>query len=143
MNLEKAISNSRENQALNTPAIATLELLHSQLCWIQDKLGGLRGAEKQVYESSEVIQTWAKFKSFATSFVANPEKRSPVVSIIDLSDDIDTAIFIKTLRSNGIVDVDPYRSLGRNQLRIGTFPTTNPDGTRVLLACLDYITDKF
>ncbi|PNL42940.1 phosphoserine transaminase [Mobiluncus mulieris] len=142
LNLEKAISNSRKNQTLNTPAIATLELLHSQLCWIQDKLGGLQGAEKRVRESSEAIQTWVKSKSFATSFVADPEKRSPVVSTIDFSDDIDTTILIKTLRNNGIVDVNPYRSLGRNQLRIGTFPATNPDDTRALLACLDYIIDR-
>lgn len=142
LNLEKAINNSRKNQTLNTPAIATLELLYSQLSWIQDELGGLAGAEKQVRESSEAIQSWVKSKSFAKPFVTNPEKRSPVVSTIDFDDSIDSSLLIKVLRHNGVVDVNPYRSLGRNQLRIGTFPATNPDDTRALLTCLDYIIER-
>lgn len=142
LNLSIAVNNSRKNQTLNTPAIATLELLHSQLVWIAQELGGLAGAEQRARESSQAIHSWAATKSFASSFVANPVKRSPVVSTIDFDDSIDTDVIIKVLRTNGIVDVNPYRSLGRNQLRIGTFPSTNPADTQALLSCLDYVIER-
>ncbi|MDD7541357.1 MAG: phosphoserine transaminase [Mobiluncus porci] len=142
LNLTTAVNNSRKNQTLNTPAIATLELLHSQLVWIEEELGGLAGAEKRVRESSDAIHAWAYSRDFASSFVTNPEKRSPVVSTIDLADTIDVAILLQVLRQNGIVDINPYRSLGRNQLRIGTFPSTDPADTKALLASLDYVAER-
>lgn len=142
LDLDSAIRNSRNHQTLNTPAIATLELLHSQLVWIQEELGGLSGAEKRVRESSGAIHSWAASRSFASSFVKNPEKRSPVVSTIDFDDAIDTSVLIKILRNNGIVDINPYRSLGRNQLRIGTFPATNPSDVEALLSCIDYVVER-
>lgn len=142
LNLSTAVGNSRKHQTLNTPAIATLELLHSQLRWIQEELGGLIGAEQRVRESSGAIESWVQSRPFATPFVTDSSKRSPVVSTIDFADPIDTTSLIKVLRNNGIVDVNPYRSLGRNQLRIGTFPATDPADTQALLACLDYIIDR-
>ena len=141
LNLAVAVDNSVKNQTLNTPALATLELLHSQLEWILT-LGGLAAAEARVRESSDAIYAWAQSSAVATPFVTEPEKRSPVVSTIDFVDAVDTTGVIKALRANGIVDVNPYRSLGRNQLRIGTFPSTDPADTQALLACLDYLLER-
>lgn len=138
LNLGIALNNSRKNQTLNTPAIATLELLNSQLRWIRSELGGLEGAEKRVRQSSEAIHTWAESTRCASLFVADPTKRSPVVTTVDFDDTVDTAAVLEILRANGIVDINPYRSLGRNQLRIGTFPSTDPADTQALLASIDY-----
>lgn len=142
LNLTTAVSNSRKNQTLNTPAIATLQLLDNQLAWIQQELGGLSGAEKRVRESSNAIHAWATSRDFAQSFVKDPEKRSPVVTTLDFADSIDTSAVIRVLRANGVVDINPYRSLGRNQLRIGTFPSTDPADTKALLASIDYVVER-
>lgn len=141
LNLKTAVTNSVKNQTLNTPAIATLELLHSQLQWLAS-LGGLRDAHQRVCASSEAIYDWAQAKPFATPFVADPVKRSPVVSTIEFDASVDTAVLLQILRANGIVDLSPYRAVGRNQLRIGTFPSTDPADTVALLACLDYVIER-
>lgn len=140
LNLSTAVKNSLKNQTLNTPAVATLELLDSQLEWLAD-LGGLPAAEKRVRASSDAIYRWAESREFAEPFVHDAAKRSPVVSTIDFDESIDTKIVLQILRDNGVVDVNPYRSLGRNQLRIGTFPATNPEDTAALLRSLDYIVE--
>ena len=141
LNLKTAVANSVKNQTLNTPAIATLELLHSQLQWL-DSLGGLQAAQQRVRASSDAIYTWAESKPFASPFVSDPAKRSPVVSTVEFDDSVDTAALLQILRANGIVDVSPYRAVGRNQLRIGTFPSTDPADTAALLACVDYVVER-
>ena len=135
------MANSVKNQTLNTPAIATLELLHSQLQWL-DSLGGLQAAQQRVRASSEAIYAWAQAQSFASPFVADPAKRSPVVSTVEFDASVDTAALLQILRDNGIVDLSPYRAVGRNQLRIGTFPSTDPADTAALLTCLDYVIER-
>lgn len=141
LNLKTAAANSVKNQTLNTPAIATLELLHSQLQWL-DSLGGLQAAQQRVRASSDAIYTWAESKPFASPFVSDPAKRSPVVSTVEFDDSVDTAALLQILRAHGIVDVSPYRAVGRNQLRIGTFPSTDPADTAALLACVDYVVER-
>ena len=138
LSLKNAVDNSRLNQTLNTPAIATLHLLDSQTRWINDN-GGLPWAAERTAESSGILYDWADGTSGATPFVADPADRSPVVVTIDFSDDIDAAEIAKTLRANGIVDTEPYRKLGRNQLRIATFVSIDPDDVRQLTRSLDYV----
>lgn len=138
LNLITAVNNSLKFQTLNTPALATLELLGFQLEWLSE-LGGLGAAAKRVSQSSGAIYDWAEAKPYAAPFVKDPAHRSPVVSTVEFDDSIDTKAVIQVLRQNGIVDVSPYRSVGRNQLRIGTFPSTDPADTAALLASLDYV----
>lgn len=137
LSLKNAVDNSRLNQTLNTPAIVTLQLLDSQLDWILDN-GGLGWAAARTAESSSVLYDWAEASSVATPFVADPGHRSPVVATIDFDDSIDAAAIAKTLRSNGIVDTEPYRKLGRNQLRVATFVSIEPDDVRQLTRSIDY-----
>jgi len=138
LNLVTAIDNSRKNQTYNTPAIATLHLLDSQLGWILDN-GGLAWADARTRESSQALYDWAEASSVATPFVTDPAHRSPVVVTIDFDETVDAAAIAKTLRANGVVDTEPYRKLGRNQLRIATFVSVEPGDVRRLIGCIDYV----
>lgn len=141
LSLKNAVDNSRLNQTLNTPALATLVLLESQLEWIADN-GGLQWADGRTHESSRALYEWAEASSFATPFVADPADRSPVVVTIDFDESVDAAAVAKSLRSNGIVDTEPYRKLGRNQLRVATFVSIEPDDVRQLIRCIDYTVER-
>ncbi|MFJ4254974.1 phosphoserine transaminase [Microbacterium sp. NPDC090003] len=138
LSLKNALDNSRLNQTLNTPALTTLHLLDSQLRWILDN-GGLSWAAARTAESSGVLYDWAEASQIATPFVTEAAYRSPVVVTIDFDDRIDAAAIAKTLRANGIVDTEPYRKLGRNQLRVATFVSIEPDDVRQLTRALDFV----
>jgi phosphoserine aminotransferase len=138
LSLQIAIDNSRLNQTLNTPAISTLFLLNEQIKWINSS-GGLAWADAKTKASSKLLYDWADSTSFASAFVANPEHRSQVVVTIDFDEAIDAAEIAKVLRANGVVDVDPYRKLGRNQLRVATFTSTDQADIQALIACIDYV----
>jgi phosphoserine aminotransferase len=138
LSLKNALDNSRLDQTLNTPAIATLLLLENQLDWINGS-GALAWADARTRESSGALYDWADASTFATPFVANPADRSQVVVTIDFDESIDAAAIAKTLRANGIVDTEPYRKLGRNQLRIATFTAIEPDDVRALIASIDWV----
>ena len=138
LSLKNAVDNSRLEQTLNTPALTTLHLLDSQLQWINGN-GGLAWAAARTNESSQELYRWAEASAVATPFVANPADRSPVVATIDFDDSVDAAAIAKTLRENGIVDTEPYRKLGRNQLRIATFVSIEPDDVRQLIRSIDYV----
>ncbi|GAA3913609.1 phosphoserine transaminase [Microbacterium invictum] len=140
LSLKNAVDNSRLNQTLNTPAVATLHLLDKQLEWINDN-GGLAWADARTTESSGALYAWAEDRAFATPFVADPADRSPVVVTIDFDESVDAAAVASSLRANGIVDTEPYRKLGRNQLRIATFVSIEPDDVRKLIECIDYTVD--
>lgn len=137
LSLKTAIDNSRLNQTLNTPAIATLFLLAEQIDWMNEN-GGLAWAHGRTKTASDLIYTWAEKNEFATPFVSNPEHRSQVVTTIDF-DGIDAAAISKVLRANGVVDVEPYRKLGRNQLRVATFTATEASDVEQLLKSIDFV----
>lgn len=137
LSLKNALDNSRLKQTLNTPALTTLILLESQLEWIRSH-GGLQWADARTRESSQALYDWAEASEFATPFVADPEDRSPVVVTIDFDESVDAAAVAASLRTNGIVDTEPYRKLGRNQLRVATFVSIEPDDVRQLIRCIDY-----
>ncbi|WP_334151506.1 phosphoserine transaminase [Microbacterium sp.] len=141
LSLKNALDNSRLNQTLNTPALTTLHLLDSQLSWILDN-GGLTWASARTSESSSVLYDWAARTEVATPFVSDAAHRSPVVVTIDFDDSVDAAAIAKTLRANGIVDTEPYRKLGRNQLRVATFVSIEPDDVRQLTRSLDYVLEN-
>jgi phosphoserine aminotransferase len=138
LSLTNAISNSRLNQTLNTPALSTLLLLENQVQWINGN-GGLAWADARTKESSSALYEWADAVDYATPFVANPDHRSQVVVTIDFDDAVDAAAIAKTLRANGIVDTEPYRKLGRNQLRVATFTAVDPADVRQLIASIEYV----
>ncbi|QMU95986.1 phosphoserine transaminase [Microbacterium esteraromaticum] len=138
LSLKNAVDNSRLNQTLNTPALATLHLLDSQLEWILAG-GGLSWAAARTAESSGLLYDWAAASTVATPFVSDPAHRSPVVATLDFDDSVDAAAVAKTLRANGIVDTEPYRKLGRNQLRIATFVSIEPDDVRQLIRSIEYV----
>ena len=141
LDLAIARDNSRQDQTYNTPALATLFLLADQVDWL-NSLGGLDGAARRCDQSASVLYGWAEASAYATPFVKDPEHRSHVVGTIDFTDDVDAAALAKTLRANGIVDTEPYRKLGRNQLRVGMFPAVDPDDVRALTACVDYVVSR-
>jgi phosphoserine aminotransferase len=136
--LQIAIDNSRLDQTYNTPALATLFLLADQLDWFNSQ-GGLDWATARTADSSNRLYMWAEKSDFATPFVADPAQRSAVVGTIDFADDVDASAVAKVLRSNGIVDTEPYRKLGRNQLRIAMFPAVDPADVEALTACIDHV----
>ena len=135
-----ALKNSVKNQTLNTPAIATLILWEDQVQWMLSQ-GGLAEMEKRTRASSAVLYEWARSHPDASPYVANPEEQSPVVVTIDFHD-IDASQVISQLRANGIVDIDPYRALGQNQIRVACFPSVEVADTQALTACLDYVIDR-
>ncbi|WP_050761631.1 phosphoserine transaminase [Beutenbergia cavernae] len=136
-----ALANSRLDQTLNTPAIATLVLLVEQLDWLREA-GGLEWAAARSAASARVLYSWAQSREWATPFVAEEALRSPVVGTIDLDDAVDARAVIAALRDNGIVDVDPYRKLGRNQLRVGMYPAVDPADVEALTACVDHVVER-
>jgi phosphoserine aminotransferase len=141
LSLSTALTNGRQNQTLNTPALATLILLAEQLDWMLAN-GGLDWCVERTTRSSDTLYGWAEASSYATPFVAAPAKRSLVVGTIDFADDVDAAQVAATLRANGIVDTEPYRKLGRNQLRVAMFPAIEPDDVQALTACIDWVVER-
>ncbi len=140
LSIATALDNTGKNQTLNTPAVATLFLLADQIEWILGN-GGLDWATKRTTDSSSRLYDWAESSEYATPFVRRPERRSQVVGTIDFADQVDAAAVAKTLRANGIVDTEPYRKLGRNQLRVGMFPSVEPSDVSALTACIDYVVE--
>ena len=138
LDLKIALDNSRLDQTYNTPALVTLYLLAEQLGWMLEQ-GGLEWAASRCDRSAEILYTWAERSGFARPFVETPRDRSHVNATIDFVDEIDAARVAKVLRRNGVVDTEPYRKLGRNQLRIATFPTIDPEDVASLCACITHV----
>jgi phosphoserine aminotransferase len=132
------VENSRLDQTYNTPALATLIMAVDQVEWILAQ-GGLEYSSGRCDRSAEILYGWAESSSFATPFVAKPDERSHVVGTIDFDASVDAAAVAATLRANGVVDTEPYRSLGRNQLRVAMFPAIDPEDVAALTACIDYV----
>ena len=130
-----------KDQTYNTPAIGTLVLMAEQLDWLLGN-GGLDWAVKRTADSSQRLYSWAEERPYTTPFVADPALRSQVVGTIDFVDDVDAAAVAKTLRANGIVDTEPYRKLGRNQLRVAMFPAVDPDDVSALTQCVDWVVEQ-
>ncbi|MEV1294925.1 phosphoserine transaminase [Pseudonocardia sp. NPDC049635] len=141
LSLATAVDNSGKDQTYNTPAVATLFLLAEQIDWLHG-LGGLDGAVARTRDSSTRLYSWAEKSAFATPFVADPAHRSQVVGTIDLDAAVDAAAVAAALRANGIVDTEPYRKLGRNQLRIGMFPAVEPADVSALTASIDWVVEQ-
>jgi phosphoserine aminotransferase len=141
LSLTTALENSRKDQTYNTPAIATLFLLADQLDWMLEH-GGLDAMVARTTASSAHLYGWAEAHSLATPFVSDPAKRSLVVGTIDFDNEVDAAELAATLRANGIVDVEPYRKLGRNQLRVAMFPATDPADVQALTASIDWVLEQ-
>jgi phosphoserine aminotransferase len=141
LDLATSIEQSRLDQTYNTPALSTLFMLAEQVDWINAQ-GGLEWAVGRTADSSGRLYTWADKSSYAAPFVADADKRSQVVGTIDFDDSVDAARLAKTLRANGIVDTEPYRKLGRNQLRIAMFPAVDPDDVEALTACIDWVVER-
>ena len=141
LSLAIAVDNSGKDQTYNTPALATLFLLAEQIDWMLG-LGGLEACIARTADSSGRLYSWAEAASFATPFVRDPAHRSQVVGTVDFSDSVDAAAVAKVLRANGIVDTEPYRKLGRNQLRIGMFPAVEPADVGALTACVDWVVER-
>jgi phosphoserine aminotransferase len=136
--LPTAIDNSRKNQTYNTPAVATLAMLANQVEWLNGN-GGLDWATARTKDSSTRLYEWAGKTGYTTPYVADPAARSQVVGTIDLDDSVDAAAVAKTLRANGVVDVEPYRKLGRNQVRVAMFPAVEPEDVTKLTQCIDHV----
>jgi phosphoserine aminotransferase len=141
LDLTTAIDNSRKDQTYNTPAVATLAMLANQVEWMNGQ-GGLAWATGRTADSSSRLYTWAEATAYTTPFVADPAARSQVVGTIDVADAVDAAAVAKVLRANGIVDVEPYRKLGRNQLRVAMFPAIEPSDVEALTRCVDFVVDR-
>jgi len=141
LDLMTAIENSRLDQTYNTPALATIFMMAEQVDWF-NKNGGLSWCIARSTESSDAIYNWALANDYTTPYVTDPAKRSKVVATIDFNDEIDATVIAKTLRANGIVDVEPYRKLGRNQLRISVFPAVEPNDVRQLLKSIDFVVSQ-
>jgi phosphoserine aminotransferase len=138
LDLMTAIENSRLDQTYNTPALATILMMNEQIKWFNSN-GGLDWCVSRTKESSDAIYEWATASEHATPFVADPAKRSQVVATVDFNESIDAEVVAKVLRANGVVDTEPYRKLGRNQLRISVFPAVEPSDVRQLLKCIDFV----
>ena len=140
LSLKVALEEARKNQTYNTPALATLFLMVEQIDWIMAS-GGLEWAAARCDRSADILYSWAEGSDSATPFVAEVTKRSHVVGTIDLAASVDSAAVSGALRANGIVDTEPYRKLGRNQLRVGMYPAVEPTDVMQLTRCIDYLTD--
>ena len=140
LSLPIAVDNSLKNQTYNTPAIGTLVLMAEQIDWMLGN-GGLDWAVKRTGDSSSRLYSWAEASPFATPFVSDPALRSQVVGTVDFDDAVDAAAVAKVLRANGIVDTEPYRKLGRNQLRVAMFPAIEPDDVSALTRCVDWVVE--
>ena len=141
LSIATALDNSTKDQTLNTPAVATLFLLADQIDWLLAQ-GGLDWAVERTAESSTALYDWADSSSIASPFVVDPALRSQVVGTIDFDPSVDAAAIAKTLRANGIVDTEPYRKLGRNQLRVGMFPAVDPADVATLTRAVDWIAER-
>lgn len=141
LSLPIAVENSLKDQTYNTPAIGTLALMAEQVDWMLGN-GGLDWAVKRTADSAGRLYSWAEERDYTTPFVADPKLRSQVVGTIDLVDDVDAAAVAKILRANGVVDTEPYRKLGRNQLRVGMFPAVDPDDVSALTQCVDWVVER-
>jgi phosphoserine aminotransferase len=141
LSLQVAIDNSAKQQTYNTPSVATLLMLTEQIGWMLAQ-GGLDWTVARTADSSSRLYTWAEKSAYATPFVADPAYRSQVVGTIDFADTVDAAAVAAALRANGIVDTEPYRKLGRNQLRIAMFPAVDPADVEALTACIDYVVER-
>jgi phosphoserine aminotransferase len=141
LDLQTSIEQSRLDQTYNTPALATLFMLAEQVDWMNAQ-GGLDWAVGRTSDSSGRLYTWAEKSPYATPFVADADKRSYVVGTIDFDESVDAAAVAKVLRANGIVDTEPYRKLGRNQLRIAMFPAVDPDDVEALTGCIDHVVER-
>jgi len=141
LSLHTALENSVKDQTYNTPAVATLFLLADQIRWMLDE-GGLEWCVSRTSASSRHLYAWAARTEYATPFVEDPQKRSLVVGTIDFDERVDAPAVAATLRANGIVDVEPYRKLGRNQLRVGMFPAVDPADVQALTACIDWVVER-
>jgi len=141
LDLVTAIDNSRQNQTYNTPSIATFILMAEQLDWMNAN-GSLTGMVERTTASSDALYGWAEKTAYTTPYVADPDHRSLVIGNVDFDDDIDATAISATLRANGIVDTEPYRKLGRNQLRIAMYPAIDPADVEALTACIDYVVDR-
>jgi phosphoserine aminotransferase len=138
LDLGIALENSRLNQTYNTPALATIHMLASQIKWFNDN-GGMDFSAGRSDRSAEILYSWADASDFATPFVTDPDKRSHVIGTIDFDEAIDAAVIAQVLRANGVVDTEPYRKLGRNQLRVAMFPGIDPEDVAALCASINYI----
>ena len=136
-----AIENSRLDQTYNTPALATIFLMAEQIDWFNSN-GGLDWCVKRTAESSSILYSWAEKTSYTTPYVTRPELRSQVIGTIDFDDAIDATAVAKALRANGIVDTEPYRKLGRNQLRIAMYTAIDPADVEKLTQSIEYVVDK-
>jgi phosphoserine aminotransferase len=139
--LPTAIDNSSKNQTYNTPSVATLFLMAEQLDWMNAQ-GGLKGMVERTTASSDALYGWAERTAYTTPYVARPEDRSLVIGTIDFEESIDADAVAATLRANGIVDTEPYRKLGRNQLRIAMYPAIDPSDVAALTECVDFVVDR-
>ena len=140
LSVRTALTNSRLDQTLNTPAIATLVLLAEQLDWILGN-GGLEWAAARSATSAGHLYAWAQARDWTTPFVADEAARSTVVGTVDFDPAVEAATVAAVLRANGVVDIDPYRKLGRNQLRVGMYPAVEPDDVLALTACIDWVVE--
>lgn len=141
LSLPAAVSNSVKDQTLNTPALATLILLNDQIQWMLAE-GGLASMEARSRAASQILYTWAEHTGHARPFISNEEWRSHVVVTLDFDSTIDAATLRKALRAGGVIDVDPYRGIGGNQMRVATFPNTDVSDVEALVSCLDYLIEN-
>jgi phosphoserine aminotransferase len=141
LSITTALENSRKDQTYNTPAVATLLMLADQIEWMLAN-GGLDWCVSRTRESSGHLYGWAEASDVARPFVSDPASRSLVVGTVDFDESVDAAAVAKALRANGVVDTEPYRKLGRNQLRIGMFPAVEPDDVRALTGCIDFVVEQ-
>lgn len=141
LSLTAAVANSRKDQTLNTPAIATLVLMAEQIDWLLAG-GGLDFAAGRSAASAQVLYSWAERTEYTAPFVQQVQARSPVVGTIDFDKRVDAARVCAILRENGVVDIEPYRKLGRNQIRVGMYPSVDPADVQALTACVDYVVER-
>jgi phosphoserine aminotransferase len=141
LSLTTAVDNSSKDQTYNTPGVAALFLLANQIDWML-RLGGLDGCVARTVDSSTRLYDWAERSEFAKPFVADPAHRSQVVGTVDFVDSVDAATVTKVLRANGIVDTEPYRKLGRNQVRVGMFPAVEPADISALTECINWVVER-
>ncbi len=141
LDLQIAVENSALNQTYNTPSLATLFLLAEQVDWLNG-LGGLQGAVARTTASAMDLYGWADASEYAMPFVSRPDDRSLVVGTIDFADSVDASAVARTLRANGVVDVEPYRKLGRNQLRVAMFPAIESSDVTALTRCIDWVVER-
>jgi len=141
LSLTQAIDNSRLHQTLNTPALTTLLLMEAQLEWMLS-LGGLSATAAHCQAASALLYDWAESRTDVTPFVANPTHRSPVVVTLDLAESVDATALTQALRANGVVDTEPYRKLGRNQIRVATFAGVPHSDVEKLIQSIEYVLER-